>query len=57
MKSLWCWRSCAHASWASAAERGAIRISYFAPITGTFSQTGKDTIDGFMLLRGKWATR
>ena len=32
-----------------AAERGPIRIGYFAPITGTFSQTGKDMTDGFML--------
>jgi branched-chain amino acid transport system substrate-binding protein len=35
--------------WAFAAEKGPIRIGYFAPITGTFSQTGKDMTDGFML--------
>jgi len=34
---------------ARAAERGPIKIGYFAPITGTFSQTGKDMTDGFML--------
>jgi branched-chain amino acid transport system substrate-binding protein len=32
-----------------AAERGPIKIGYFAPVTGTFSQTGKDMVDGFML--------
>ena len=34
---------------ATAAERGPIKIGYFAPLTGTFSQTGKDMTDGFML--------
>ncbi len=34
---------------ARAAERGPIKIGYFAPITGTFAQTGKDMVDGFML--------
>jgi len=32
-----------------AGERGPIKIGYFAPITGTFSQTGKDMVDGFNL--------
>ncbi len=34
---------------ALAAERGPIRIGFFAPITGSFAQTGKDMVDGFML--------
>src|SRR3990172_11891928 len=34
---------------APAAERGSIRIGYFVPLTGTFSQIGKDMTDGFML--------
>ena len=32
-----------------AAEKGPIRIGYFGPLTGTFSQTGKDMTDGFTL--------
>ncbi len=32
-----------------AAERGPIRIGYFGPLTGNFSQTGKDMTDGFNL--------
>jgi branched-chain amino acid transport system substrate-binding protein len=32
-----------------AAERGPVRIGYFGPLTGTFSQTGKDMTDGFNL--------
>jgi branched-chain amino acid transport system substrate-binding protein len=32
-----------------AADRGPIRIGYFGPLTGTFSQTGKDMTDGFNL--------
>ena len=39
----------AQASPAPAGERGPVKIGYFAPITGTFSQTGKDMTDGFML--------
>src|SRR5215472_13322424 len=35
------------ASWA--AEKGPIRIGYFGPLTGNFSQTGKDMTDGFNL--------
>ena len=31
------------------AETGPIRIGYFGPLTGNFSQTGKDMTDGFML--------
>jgi branched-chain amino acid transport system substrate-binding protein len=31
------------------AERGPIKIGYFIPLTGTFSQVGKDMVDGFML--------
>ncbi len=34
---------------AAAGERGPIRIGYFAPTTGTFAQTGKDMVDGFVL--------
>ena len=34
---------------ARAAESGPIRIGYFGPLTGNFSQTGKDMTDGFML--------
>ena len=40
---------CMPTLWAFAAEKGPIWIGYFAPITGTFSQTGKDMTDGFML--------
>src|SRR3989449_10018300 len=32
-----------------AAERGPIRIGYFGPLTGNFSQPGKDMTDGFNL--------
>jgi branched-chain amino acid transport system substrate-binding protein len=32
-----------------AAERGPIRIGSFGPLTGNFSQTGKDMTDGFNL--------
>jgi len=32
-----------------AADRGPIRIGYFGPLTGNFSQTGKDMTDGFTL--------
>src|SRR2546423_13727344 len=32
-----------------AAQHGPIRIGYFGPLTGTFSQTGKDMTDGFTL--------
>ena len=32
-----------------AAEKGPIRIGYFAPLTGNFSQIGKDMSDGFTL--------
>ncbi|MGH9650483.1 MAG: ABC transporter substrate-binding protein, partial [Terriglobales bacterium] len=32
-----------------AAEKGPIRIGYFAPLTGNFSQIGKDMTDGFTL--------
>ena len=32
-----------------AAQHGPIRIGYFGPLTGTFSQTGKDMTDGFNL--------
>src|SRR5215510_5138319 len=32
-----------------AADRGAIKIGYFGPLTGNFSQTGKDMTDGFNL--------
>ena len=32
-----------------AAEKGPIRIGYFGPLTGNFSQTGKDMTDGFTL--------
>ncbi|HWT84114.1 MAG TPA: ABC transporter substrate-binding protein, partial [Candidatus Methylomirabilis sp.] len=39
----------AFASRPLAAEQGPIRVGYFAPITGTFSQTGRDMTDGFML--------
>ena len=35
------------ASWA--ADKGPIRIGYFGPLTGNFSQTGKDMTDGFNL--------
>src|SRR5437879_8476790 len=31
------------------AEKGPIRIGYFGPLTGNFSQTGKDMTDGFTL--------
>src|SRR5438093_417128 len=31
------------------ADKGPIRIGYFGPLTGTFSQTGKDMTDGFNL--------
>jgi branched-chain amino acid transport system substrate-binding protein len=31
------------------ADRGPIRIGYFGPLTGNFSQTGKDMTDGFNL--------
>src|SRR5947207_2977511 len=31
------------------AEKGPIRIGYFGPLTGNFSQTGKDMTDGFSL--------
>jgi len=31
------------------ADRGPIRIGYFGPLTGNFSQTGKDMTDGFTL--------
>src|SRR5712692_12110517 len=34
-------------SWA--ADKGPIRIGYFGPLTGNFSQTGKDMTDGFTL--------
>src|SRR5713226_6608097 len=34
---------------ARAAEKGPIRIGYFGPLTGNFSQTGKDMTDGFTL--------
>jgi len=34
---------------ARAAESGPIRIGYFGPLTGNFSQTGKDMTDGFNL--------
>src|SRR6266496_2625887 len=33
-----------------AAEKGPIRIGFFGPLTGNFSQTGKDMTDGFTLL-------
>ena len=36
-------------SFARAAERGAIRIGYFMPLTGTYAQPGRDATDGFML--------
>jgi branched-chain amino acid transport system substrate-binding protein len=32
-----------------AADKGPIRIGYFGPLTGNFSQTGKDMTDGFTL--------
>jgi branched-chain amino acid transport system substrate-binding protein len=32
-----------------AQDRGPIRIGYFGPLTGNFSQTGKDMTDGFVL--------
>jgi branched-chain amino acid transport system substrate-binding protein len=32
-----------------AAEKGPIRIGYFGPLTGNFSQIGKDMTDGFTL--------
>jgi len=32
-----------------AADKGPIRIGYFGPFTGNFSQTGKDMTDGFSL--------
>jgi len=32
-----------------AAEKGPIRIGYFGPLTGNFSQTGQDMTDGFTL--------
>src|SRR3981189_1304722 len=32
-----------------AARHGPTRIGYFGPLTGNFSQTGKDMTDGFML--------
>src|SRR5439155_14386867 len=32
-----------------AAEKGPIRIGYFGPLTGNFSQPGKDMTDGFTL--------
>ena len=32
-----------------AAEKGPIRIGYFCPLTGNFSQIGKDMTDGFTL--------
>jgi len=32
-----------------AQDRGPIRIGYFGPLTGNFSQTGKDMTDGFNL--------
>src|SRR5262249_27183216 len=32
-----------------AADKGPIRIGFFGPLTGNFSQTGKDMTDGFML--------
>lgn len=34
---------------ARAAESGPIRIGFFGPLTGNFSQTGKDMADGFNL--------
>jgi len=34
---------------ARGAERGPIRIGFFAPLSGSFAQTGKDMVDGFML--------
>src|SRR5574341_2394104 len=34
---------------AQGAERGPIRIGFFAPLTGSFAQAGKDMVDGFML--------
>jgi branched-chain amino acid transport system substrate-binding protein len=37
------------ARWGRAADRGPIRIGYFGPLTGNFSQTGKDMTDGFNL--------
>jgi branched-chain amino acid transport system substrate-binding protein len=30
-------------------DKGPIRIGYFRPLTGNFSQTGKDMTDGFSL--------
>ncbi len=33
----------------AAGERGPIKIGYFGPLTGNFSQTGKDMTDGFNL--------
>ncbi len=39
----------AYPSSAAAGERGAIRIGFFAPLTGAFSQIGKDMTDGFTL--------
>ncbi len=33
----------------AAGERGPIKIGYFGPLTGNFSQTGKDMADGFNL--------
>src|SRR5881397_470646 len=37
------------ASLGRAAEQGPIKIGYFGPLTGNFSQTGKDMTDGFSL--------
>jgi branched-chain amino acid transport system substrate-binding protein len=34
---------------AGAAEQGPIRVGYFAPLSGTFAQTGRDMLDGFAL--------
>jgi branched-chain amino acid transport system substrate-binding protein len=39
----------AYPSPSAAGERGPIKIGYFAPLTGTFSQIGKDMTDGFNL--------
>ena len=36
-----------------AADKGSIRIGCFGPLTGNFSQTGKDMTDGFTLFWGE----
>jgi len=38
---------------AGTAERGPVKIGYFVPLTGSFSQVGKDMVDGFMLFWGE----